>query len=107
MPSTALEAVIRVEQEVQARIAAEQKNADIWVQEQKNALTKHFAAEQSALHAESEQKIGSMRRECEAKAAEYRRQAEELVLFMENVDDAVVTKLVRQVIITTIPGFDP
>ncbi len=107
MSPNGLEATIRVEQEVQARIAAEQKKAELWVQEQKAALEQTIAAEQHDVCAREEQTEERLRKDFAEKAAAHLRQAEERARFFETIDDSTLKPLVRKVLLATLPGFDP
>jgi 4-hydroxyphenylpyruvate dioxygenase-like putative hemolysin len=107
MSLNGLEATIQVEQEVQAHIAAEQKKADLWMQEQKTVLAQQNAAEQSNLSAIENQERDRLRKEYEDKAAAYLCQAEEQSLFIEKIDHSTLNILVRQALLSTLPGFDP
>lgn len=107
MSPNGLEATIRVEQEVQARIAAEQKKAALWVQEQKAAVEQSIAAEQHDLCAREEQAEERIRKDFAEKAAAHLQQAEERALFLETIDDSALKPLIRKVLLATLPGFDP
>lgn len=107
MSLNGLEATIRVEQEVQARIAAEQKKAELWVQEQKAALTQTIATEQHDLCAREEQTEARIRKDFAEKAAAHLRRAEERALFFETIDDSTLQPLVRKTLLAALPGFDP
>ncbi len=107
MSFNSLEATIQVEQEVQAHIAAEQKKADLWMQEQKTVLAQQNAAEQSNLSAIENQERDRLRKEYEDNAATYLRQAEEQAIFIEKIDHSILNILVRQALLSTLPGFDP
>lgn len=107
MSPNGLEATIRVEQEVQARIAAEQKRAELWVQEQKDAVAQKIAAEQHDLCARQERQEELLRKDCAEKAAAHLRQAEERALFWDKLDDSTLQPLVQQVLLATLPGLEP
>lgn len=107
MSPNGLEATIRVEQEVQARIAAEQERAASWVQEQKAALEQALAVEQHDLCAMEEQAEERIRTDFAEKATTHLRQAEEQALFLETIDDSILKPLVRKVLLATLPGFAP
>ncbi len=107
MSPNVLEATIRVEQEVQARIAAEQKKAALWVREQKAALEQKIAAEQRDLCGKAEQTEERIRKEFAEKAAAHLRRAEDRALFLETIADSALKPLVRKALLATLPGFDP
>ena len=107
MAHNGLEATIRVEQEVQARIAAEQKKAELWTQEQKTALEQAIASEQQDLCVREEQSETRIRRDFEEKATAHLRKAEERALFFENIDDSTLKPLIRKILLATLPGVEP
>lgn len=107
MSPNGLEATIRVEQEVHARIAAEQKKAELWTKEQKAALEQTIAAELRALGAEEEQAQERLRKDYAKKAAAHLHQVEELALFFETKADFALQPLIQKILLATLPGFEP
>lgn len=107
MSPNVLEETLRVEQEVQARIAAEQKRAELWIAERKAALTQKISAEQHEVCAREEEAEEHLRRDFAAKADAHLHQAEERAVFLETIDDSLLRPLVRKALLTTLPGFDP
>lgn len=107
MSPNVLEETIRVEQEVQARIAAEQKRAELWVQEQKAAVLQKISAEEHDVCAREEEAEERIRNDFAEKATAHLRQAEEGAIFLETIDDSLLRPLVRKALLATLPGFDP
>lgn len=104
MSPNGLEETIRVEQEVLALIAAEQRKAASWVQEQKAALEKTIAIEQHDLCAREEQNEERIRTDFAEKATTHLRQAEERALFLTTIDAHILKDLVRKLLLETLPG---
>jgi hypothetical protein len=102
-----LEAIIQVEQEVLARIAAEQKKSELWIQEQKSVLTRKTAAQRRDVCAREELAEDGLRKDGEEKAAACLRQAEERLLFLEKIDDAVLKDLIQKTLLASLSGFEP
>lgn len=107
MSPNVLEETLRVEQEVQARIAAEQKRAELWREERKAALAQKIAAEQHELCAREEEAEERLRRDFAEKAKAHLRQAEERAAFLEAADDSILKPLVRKALLTTLPEHTP
>jgi hypothetical protein len=102
-----LEAIIQVEQEVLARIAAEQKKSELWIQEQKGVLAQKAAVQRRDVCTKEELAEDGLRKDGEEKAAAYLRQAEERLLFLEKIDDAVLKDLIQKTLLTSLTGFEP
>ena len=107
MSPNVLEETLRVEQEVQARIAAEQKRAELWIQERKAALAQKISTEQHEVCAREKQAEERLRTDFTEKAGAHLRQAEERAVFLETIDDSILRPLARKALLTTLPGFDP
>lgn len=107
MSPNVLEETLRVEQEVQARIAAEQKRAELWRDERKTALAQKISAEQHEVCAREEQAEERLRRDFAEKAGAHLHQAEERAVFLETIDDSILKPLIRTALLTTLPGFEP
>jgi len=107
MPQNALEETLRVEQEVQARIAAERERAAIWVQEEKAALSQKNLARQRELYAGNEAEESRLRAELAAKAEAMLRRAEERAAFLEALDQAALEPLIHEALRKIIPRPAP
>lgn len=104
MENELIREVVRFEEELNRRVAAEEERSRAWLEEARARLAKEFDQRQQALEEECARSLAAARDEAQREAAATVARAEFRAGALEGIDEALLKELIRQHISVILPG---
>ena len=103
MEKDLLQAVIKVEAEIQQSIESERKKAADWLESVRISLSREFESKKQEMEKRFVQSLETTGRECELKAAREIAAAEQMAGHLQNLPESILQDVVREYLDQILP----